>query len=124
MLAKVHQDASPHSPRGLRAVAGIAHSRAPGSYREVAQGDLDAAFALYEWNIDVAAAALSLTAMVEVLLRNALDREMRAWAAKRGVHDWLAAAPLDDRGVQDIRKARARADRADTASRTGPSSPN
>ena len=29
MLAKVHQDASPHSPRGLRAVAGIAHSRAP-----------------------------------------------------------------------------------------------
>ncbi len=82
-----------------------------GSYWEAAQGDLEAAFALYEWNIDVSAAALSLTAMVEVLLRNALDREMRAWAAKRGVHDWLAVAPLDDRGVQDIRKARARAAR-------------
>ena len=46
-----------------------------GSYLSAAEGDVDAAFALYEWNVEVAAAALSLTAMVEVVLRNALDKE-------------------------------------------------
>lgn len=80
-----------------------------GSYTAAAQGDLRGAFELYEWNIEVAAAAMSLTAMVEVVLRNALDREMRAWAKRRGVDDWMAAAPLDDHGRTDIAKARRRA---------------
>lgn len=82
-----------------------------GSYFSAAEGDIDAAFALYEWNIEVAAAALSLTAMVEVVLRNAIDREMRTWAAARGATDWLTAAPLDAQGRSDITKARTRAAR-------------
>jgi len=82
-----------------------------GSYLAAAEGDIDAAFALYEWNIEVAAAALSLTAMVEVVLRNALDKEMRTWAESRDKSDWLTAAPLDTQGRSDIAKARERASR-------------
>lgn len=82
-----------------------------GSYLSAAKGDIDAAFALYEWNIEVAAAALSLTAMVEVVLRNALDNEMRTWASARGQTDWLNDAPLDIQGRSDVNKARDRAAR-------------
>lgn len=82
-----------------------------GSYMAATGDDIDAAFALYEWNIDVAGAALSLTAMVEVVVRNALDRQMQAWAAARGGEEWFAIAPLDGRGRADIRKATERAAR-------------
>lgn len=80
-----------------------------GSYLKASGGDLTGAFLLYEWNMQAAASALSLAAMVEVLLRNALDREMRAWAAAKGHDDWLTSAPLDDRARVDVRKARERA---------------
>ena len=73
-----------------------------GSYLDAANSDIEAAFALYEWNIEVAAAALSLTAMVELLLRIALDAQMQAWATSRGETDWLTAAPLDSQGRTDI----------------------
>lgn len=49
-----------------------------GSYLHAADGDIAGAFALYEWNMEVAAAALSLTGMVEVVLRNTLDRQMHS----------------------------------------------
>lgn len=49
------------------------------SYMRACQGDQVAAFSLYEWNIEASAAAVSLTAMVEVVLRNALDRRMVEW---------------------------------------------
>ncbi|NNG34925.1 hypothetical protein [Nakamurella aerolata] len=81
------------------------------SYFKWAGGDLDRAFELYEWNMEASAAALSVAAMVEVIVRNALDRELTAWAAKRQLGDWLAAVPLDPRGREDIVKARARAAR-------------
>jgi hypothetical protein len=81
--------------------------------------DVDAAFALYEWNIEVSAAAMSMTAMVEVLVRNALDEQMRKWADERGAVDWLATAPLDDRGRRDVVKARGRASRGRRAATHG-----
>jgi hypothetical protein len=81
-----------------------------GSYLEAAQGDVGGAFALYEWNMRAAASVMELTSMVEVLVRNALDRELRAWAFGRDPRrSWLDTAPLDARGREDIRKARARA---------------
>ncbi len=82
-----------------------------GSYLMVCQGDLDAAFALYEWNIDASASALSLAAMAEVVVRNALDAQLRAWATDRGEADWLSRAPVDARARADIHKARERASR-------------
>lgn len=82
------------------------------SYMRACRGDQDAAFSLYEWNIEASAAAVSLAAMVEVVLRNALDRRMVEWAATRGDGDWLSHAPLDKRGQSDVRMARERAGRA------------
>ncbi len=82
-----------------------------GSYLGASGDDLEAAFALYEWNIAAAAAAVSLTAMVEVVIRNALDAQMSAWARSRGLQDWFDAAPLDGRGRNDVVKARQRARR-------------
>ncbi len=82
-----------------------------GSYLAAADGDLGGAFALYEWNIDASASALSLAAMVEVVVRNSLDRQMTAWALTRGKDDWLVHAPLDLRAKADIQKAKERAAR-------------
>ena len=80
-----------------------------GSYLWASDGDLEKAFALYEWNIEASAAALSLSAMVEVVVRNSLDAQMRNWAASRQNSDWLRTAPLDGRGRADIMKAKDRA---------------
>ena len=82
-----------------------------GSYLDAADGDLKRAFALYDWNIEASAAALSLAAVVGVVVRNALDAQAQAWARSRGGGDWLTGAPADDRARADIQEARARAAR-------------
>jgi len=83
-----------------------------GSYMTSAGGDLEAAFRLYEWNIKASAGVLTTTAMVEVVVRNALDQQLRNWARHRhGGRSWFDVAPLDLRGRQDLAKARERATR-------------
>lgn len=81
------------------------------SYMRASEGDIDAAFTLYEWNMRASAAVTMTTGMVEIIVRNALDRELRRWADERGYRSWLESVPLDDRGVADIAKARMRATR-------------
>lgn len=49
--------------------------------------------------------------MVEVVVRNGLDAQMRAWAVARGHGDWLTSAPLGGRAQTDIQKAKDRAAR-------------
>lgn len=73
--------------------------------------DLERAFALYDRNIEASAAALSPAAMVEVVVRNALDAQAEAWARSRGGGDWLTGAPLDYCARADIQKAKGRAAR-------------
>ncbi|MCL9666266.1 hypothetical protein L2091_13625 [Curtobacterium albidum] len=73
--------------------------------------DVASALHLYEWNMHAAAAVLELTGIVEVVARNALDEELRAWAARRGATTWFDAVPLDQQGRLDLAKARARATR-------------
>ncbi len=83
-----------------------------GSYLRASGGDVSDAFALYEWNMRAAASIMELTSMVEVLARNALDRELRDWAhQRRAGASWLDFAPLDPQGSADIQKARDRATR-------------
>jgi hypothetical protein len=83
-----------------------------GSYLRASAGDVADAFALYEWNMKVSASVVELTSMVEVLVRNALDRELREWAdQRRAGRSWLDSAPLDRQGTADLRKARDRATR-------------
>lgn len=102
----------------------LLNSERLGSYLEASGDDLETAFALYEWNIDAAAAAVSLTAMVEVVIRNALDAQMSASTASRGLPDWFDAARLGQQGRNDVAKARQRAGRAADPQRTAASWPS
>ncbi|MGL3198409.1 MULTISPECIES: hypothetical protein [Curtobacterium] len=74
-------------------------------------GSATAAVRLYEWNMRAAASVMELTGVVEVIARNALDRELRAWADRRTGAPWFDVAPLDARGRADLANARARASR-------------
>jgi hypothetical protein len=83
-----------------------------GSYVAASGGDLDGAFALYEWNMRASAAMLMTIGMVEVVVRNALDEQLQTWAAARyPTRSWFDTAPLDVKGRQDVAKARTRATR-------------
>lgn len=83
-----------------------------GSYLRASGGDVADAFALYEWNMRAAASVMELTSMIEVLVRNALDQELRDWARQRRAGaTWLDVVPLDPQGMADIKKARERATR-------------
>lgn len=82
------------------------------SYLTAAGGDLGRALALYDWNTRASAAVLATSAMVEVIVRNALDVSLQHWAdQRRGGGDWLDVAPLDAQGQADVVKARDRATR-------------
>lgn len=81
-----------------------------GSYFDAARGDTESAFSLYEWNMEASAAIMSTTGMVEVLVRNALDRQLTLWQQDREhPSDWLDLGVLDQHAKQDIAQARRRA---------------
>ncbi|MBF9334890.1 hypothetical protein G3N30_01105 [Microbacterium lacticum] len=53
-------------------------------------GDLTRAHELFEWNVHAAGAAMEAVYVFELILRNALDRELRVWnRAMTGSSDWL-----------------------------------
>ena len=82
------------------------------SYFDAAGGDLGRALTLYDWNTRAGASVLATSAMVEVIVRNSLDRSLQRWAdRRRGGIDWLDAAPFDAQGQADVGKARDRATR-------------
>ncbi|VYS93254.1 Abi-like protein [Schaalia odontolytica] len=69
-------------------------------YLQEADGDDERARELYLWAADLAGALFSTIAFVEVGLRNAMDRKLRAWNDQQGIdygEDWAlrkGAAPL------------------------------
>ncbi|QAY70477.1 hypothetical protein [Xylanimonas protaetiae] len=74
-----------------------------GTYARAAGGDMKLALRLYLWNLDLAAAFHSCLSVTEVLLRNAMDAQLRTWNAAQARADggtfpaeWLddAAKPL------------------------------
>lgn len=82
------------------------------SYLRAANGDLATALALYEWNSHADAALVQTAALVEAVVRNALDRELTNWADERyGDSSWFDAAPVDQRGRAVLTDARHRATR-------------
>jgi hypothetical protein len=80
------------------------------SYRSVA-GGAAAALRLYEWNMVVSAAVLPVISKVEVVVRNALDVQLCAWARGQGEASWLDVVPLEVRGLEEVRSARRKAGR-------------
>ncbi len=84
-------------------------------YRLVVGGDLDTAIALYQWNGAMAAALGEDLGHLEVVLRNALHRQLTAWHAAGGLPGQWYDPPLrvlDQRRQQDIADARGRLQRA------------
>jgi hypothetical protein len=79
------------------------------SYLASCGQDLDRALTLYEWNLTASSAVMQTTAMVEVIVRNALDARLVSRATRRGSASWLDVVPLDARGYADIDRARFRA---------------
>lgn len=60
------------------------------TYIAATDGDLDSAFELYAWNIELAAALQSATAMVEVVARNAIEHVLTSWShVKYSGSDWF-----------------------------------
>lgn len=81
-----------------------------GTYLTAANGNLDDAFALYNRNIEIAAALQGMTAMVEVVTRNAIDQALTEWnKRKQPDTDWFDLEVLDGRAKKDIATARQRA---------------
>jgi len=111
-MANANGDAGEQQPaRDYRSLSQLLTAERLGSYLHWSGGDLEAAFALYEWNMSASAAVMHTTGMVEVVVRNAMDRALQDMAKARGWSSWFDRAPLDQRGRADIRKARERATR-------------
>jgi hypothetical protein len=77
------------------------------SYLEVMNGNLLQALDLYKWNIALSGALFEAIAVVEVVVRNEIDSNLRQWAQSREA-DWMDIAPLDEKGRVDLARARAR----------------
>ncbi|MCB4209007.1 hypothetical protein [Arthrobacter sp. UM1] len=61
-----------------------------------AQGNRKEALWLYQWNIRASEAVYAQLSVLEVVLRNAMDRELRDWhAQRRGDPGWLLARPME-----------------------------
>lgn len=91
-------------------------------YLVAARGDVAGALALYRWNIDMSGAVYKMLHIVEVVLRNTIDAELRVWNAtqidsttgKQHGPGWtLDTSRLLRRLIgRDLEKARRRARRA------------
>lgn len=62
-------------------------------YLERAGHDPELALALYRWNIEISAAFLEVLAPVEIIVRNAIDRELRLWNRQRRQPDGSSYGP-------------------------------
>ena len=114
-MANANGDAGEQQPvRDYAALSQLLTAERLGSYLDWSGGDLEVAFALYEWNMSASAAVMHTTGMVEVVVRNVMDRALQDMAKARGWSSWFDGAPLDQRGRADIRKARERATRFGT----------
>ena len=85
------------------------------TYRAHVGGDLDAAVRLYEWNASASAAFWLDIGHVEVLVRNAMHRQLSVWTISHHGHHRLCDDPgrvLTPHHREDIATARRRLDRA------------
>ncbi len=63
-------------------------------YLDAVAGNQDKALKLYRWNLELTAATQSIIGITEVVLRNAMDRELQAWnLANGGGASWLLEEP-------------------------------
>jgi len=112
-------------PRNTSIAAALSVPRL-GPYLAATGGNVQDAIRLYEWNVELSGAVYEALHIAEVVLRNAIDRQLAAWnvtqadatTGRQHVADWLMdpARLLVRLLGQDLAKAR---DRAKTAVREG-----
>lgn len=76
------------------------------TYTAACDGDIKAAIALYQWNLEVSSALFTAIHYFEVALRNTVD--LRLAKDFGGTQPWFDAAPLSDGGKGKIRQAERR----------------
>lgn len=73
------------------------------TYLAAADGDQDRAFLLYCWNAQLAAAVFEVVHHVEVLIRNAMHREIAADHPEGALRSWLVDPKvLDQRELENV----------------------
>lgn len=79
-----------------RIIAALHRSRLQ-PYLDASDGNEKKALQLYEWHSDLTAATQSILGTTEVILRNAMDRQLQAWNANQpraeSTVSWLLAPP-------------------------------
>ena len=79
------------------------------TYLQASNGDLNQAFAFYRKNMQIAGTLQMATAMVEVVVRNAIDRALVKWNKGKNPHtDWFDLPLLDPHAKEVIHTARGR----------------
>lgn len=91
-------------------IADLLSSDRVSTYLVACDNNLDRALELYKWNIALSGALFEAIAIVEIVVRNELDRNLNKWGSLQGV-DWMEIIPVDNRGKEDISKARSRTPR-------------
>ncbi|MFI2487548.1 hypothetical protein ACH47X_11595 [Promicromonospora kroppenstedtii] len=64
-----------------RAVANLLSPPRLAPYLRASGGNLRAALKLYQWNVEMSSAVYMMLHLVEVFLRNSIDKQLRAWNA-------------------------------------------
>ena len=97
------------SPSQLAAVRTAIGADRLALYDAAVGGDHARAVDLYGWNATVSAALFEDLSVLEVALRNACHRELRAWNAAQGhTSPWYHHPALTPGGMQDVGRARQR----------------
>ena len=91
-------------------IADLLSSDRVSTYLVACDNNLDRALELYKWNIALSGALFEAIEIVEIVVRNELDRNLNKWGSLQGV-DWMEIIPVDNRGKEDISKARSRTPR-------------
>lgn len=108
-------------PNTIQQVASCLHMSRLGTYSNACGGDLQEALRLYRWNLKLASALHASLSLTEVILRNAIDKQLRLWNASQpklggGMHgaEWLMdpARPLNTLTASSRRSARQNATKA------------
>jgi hypothetical protein len=97
------------SPSQLAAVRTAIGTDRLATYDTAVGGDHARAVDLYGWNAAVSAAFFEDLSVLEVALRNACQRQLRAWNAAQGhASPWYHHPVLTPGGMQDVGRARHR----------------
>ena len=93
LMSRVVQTGDMPQSKTTALIAQSLHVSRFGTYATAAGGDMDLALRLYLWNIELAGAFHSSLGLLEVILRNTIDAELRAWNASQSQPDGTPYPP-------------------------------